>query len=131
MWSTGSLPFYAVLCGDENQNTSKNETKNGENDPISNGDGFRELEICSSIFLYHRSHIKRGSVMTIDRSIIENSLRCHSKDIEHNSLSSSLSMLRNKYGQSLTMNKFFQAILNLSLILKMSFTRVLHFFPSK
>ena len=146
-WSMGRLPFYPIVLGDETS-SSATDTNNEEKvdhecrqtdeqrkqriETKESMHGVFELQLGTSTFVRHRSRIRRGKEggMTIDRSKIETAFRHHSSEINSRELlNRALSLLRTKYGPSLTMNVFFQALIELSIVLQKPLKEVFLFFP--
>ena len=146
-WSMGLLPFYPIVLGDETSSSATNtnneekvdhehrhtdeqrEQRKETKEPMH---GVSELQLGTSTFVRHRSRIRRGKEggVTIDRSKIETAFRHHSSEINSRELlNRALSLLRTKYGPSLTMNVFFQALIEISIVLQKPLKEILLFFP--
>ena len=135
IWSTCPLPFFPiVLCEDATK--KENENKESKTNDCSvllprtkrRERGEKELELGAQCFLLHRSHVRHGDsgTMLMARKIIEKAIR--NSNLSKEQINRCQSMLR-KQPTMVTLNTFFDVIIDLSEMLELTFINVLNYLP--
>ena len=148
IWATCPLPFFPIVihndaAGGQNEREEGKEEKSQSKEEKYNTNtrcdarrsskqenGEEELELGTECFLRHRSHFRRGDrgTLCVSREVLQKALRvCGHSSKEQ--LATAQSMLRSKYGQQLSLHKFFDAVMDISEIMDVTFVKVLKYLP--